>query len=365
MVNCRNSCCHRTCCQNIQDFELNEYEFQTLVENNPDFHNNSSPSESAFFLKYLIMRKNNLLWLFLFMSFEFALYIYNFTSFDKSAAEMGLTPESYENILNHLVYEMILFSIQMVLVFVGIVLYPFYKYSNYIVFSILLVKFIDIFSPLFYNYQTLFSYEPLYDDDVSVQRKNVYEFAAGVSLMFEFIGDFILSMMFLIPALISICYHIIINFKNNLNTSKLNYLLIPLETILISFFIFSYGIIYQLNFLEKYTISLISLTLLHHIFNILTIEGIIFESIPNFVKKTLYILKTVIFVAFPFVLFGFLNTFGLGFDIIDVIQNYYFGTTIYYQLIISSLINDFMIKTIQKNSIIHSETNNMTDDTFI
>jgi hypothetical protein len=354
MVSCRNNCCHRTCCQNIHDYELSEYEYQTIYDNNIEYHNINSPNESAFFSKYLIMKKNNLIWLFFFMSLQFSYYIYTFIRFDYFSQQLGLTEKSNETILNHLIYEMILFSIQMILVFLAIVLYPFYRFSLPITVSILLVKFIDIFSPLFYNYNEFFEFDTIYDDDLGTHTKNAYETVIGLSFLIDFLGDLGLTLLFITPTLISISYHIHINFHNHLETKRINYLLIPLVCMVCFFTIVAYGILYQLNYLEGYTISLLTLTLINHLFNLISIEGILFDKVDKFIQKVVNIVKTIIFIVYPFVILGFLIEHNLGFDIANVIQNYFFGTTIYYGLIIAPLLYDFKLRTIEKNRILHT-----------
>jgi len=249
---------------------------------------------------------------------------------------------------------MVLFSIQMILVFLSIVLFPFYKFSTPLTFSILIVKFIDIFSPLFYNYSNFFEFDIQFDDDLGTHSKNIYENVIGISLLIDFIGDLGLTLLFITPTLISISYHIHINFKNNLETKRLNYLLIPLISMVCFFTVIAYGILYQVNYLEGYTISLLTLTLLNHILNLNSIEGIIHDKINPTIQKILNIIKTIVFIIYPFVVLGFLIEHQLGFDIISVLQNYYFGVTIYYGLIISPLINDFKLRTIEKNRILQS-----------
>lgn len=365
MVSCRNNCCHRTCCQNLHEYELSEYEYETLVDNNQEYHNTNSPIESAFFPRFLIMKKNNLIWLFFFMSLQFSNYIYTFIRFDYFSQELGLTEQSNDTILNHLIYEMVLFSIQMLLVFLAIVLYPFYRFSLPITITILLVKFVDIFSPLFYNYSKFFEFEINFDDDLGNHAKNVYETVIGVSLLIDFLGDLGLTLLFITPTLISIGYHIHINFKNNLETQRVNYLLIPLICMVSFFTLIAYGILYQINYLEGYTISLLTFTLVNHILNVISIEGILFEKINPVVQKGLYIAKTIIFIVYPFVVLGFLLEHQLGFDIVSVLQNYFFGTTIYYGLIIAPLIEDFRLRTIEKNRILQGNEETVNYETTV
>jgi len=287
------------------------------------------------------------------MILQFIFQIIEFFSFDEFFGTSNFTEESYHKILNIEIYAMVLFTIQLMIVGVSIIAYPYYKYSFPMVILLLLVRAIDLLSPLFYNYFDIIQLRPTQNDDDTTLR-NVSETIITLKVMFNIIGDLFLSIIFLFPNIVAITNHIIHNFKFNLEVSLLKYLMIPFEGFILLSCIILFGVLYQINLLQGFEISLLVMTIFTHLSNVICTPNIMFDNINETFRKVMYVISYMIFIAYPFVILGLLLKYNLGFDLIMVIQNFYFGRTIYYDIIIRSLLNRFKNQTRESNNIIRN-----------
>ena len=130
--------------------------------------------------------------------------------------------------------------------------------------------------------------------------------------------------------------------------------MIPFEGFILLSCIILFGILYQINLLQGYEISLLVMTIFTHLSNVICTPNIMFDNINETFRKVMYVISYMIFIAYPFVILGLLLKYNLGFDLIMVIQNFYFGRTIYYDIIIRSLLNRFKNQTRESNNIIRN-----------